>query len=217
MNTRKLLPLVAMTALSLVAIARSIATAEAPKDAKVAAAPEFKLPPGWTEADMQACVLASTPGKMHERLAKTIGKWEGKNTMWMYPGADPIKTDCSSTVTPMMDGRFTKCEMAGEMPGMGPFQGLGIYGYDNVSQKFACTMIDNHNTGMMNGTGELSADGNTITWKFTFNCPITGKPAILRQIETMTGPETMTLEMYAPEPKTGKEYKMMVIEFKKKA
>jgi hypothetical protein len=217
MTIKKLLSLVVISAIALIVFARSVAADEAPKDSKPAAAPEFKLPPGWTEADMQACVLASTPGRMHERLAKTIGKWEGKNTMWMYPGADPIKTDCSSTVTAIMDGRFTKCEMAGDMPGMGPFQGLGIYGYDNVSRKFVCTMIDNHNTGMMNGTGELSADGNTITWNFTFNCPITGKPAIIRQIETMTSPDTMTLEMDAPEPKTGKEYKMMAIEFKKKS
>jgi hypothetical protein len=215
MTTKKLLGLAAIATVALIA-ARSIATAEAPKDSKTAASPEFKLPPGWTEADMQAVMLASTPGKMHERLAKTVGKWEGKNTMWMYPGAEPIKSDCSSTVTAMMDGRFTKCEMKGDMPGMGPFQGLGIYGYDNVAQKFVCTMIDNHNTGMMNGSGELSADGKTITWKFEFNCPITGKPAVVRQIETMTGPDTMTLEMFAPEPKSGKEYKMMVIDFTKK-
>ena len=27
----------------------------------------------------------------------------------------------------------------------------------------------------MNGTGELSDDGKTMTWKYTFNCPITKK------------------------------------------
>lgn len=216
MNCKKVFPFAAIAALGFVLAVRGIATAEPSKDSKPASQPEFKLPPGWTADDMKSCMLAATPGKMHERLAKGIGKWEGKNTMWMYPGAEPIKSDCSSTVTPLMDGRFTKCEMAGEMPGMGPFSGLGIYGFDNVSQKFVCTMIDNHNTGMMNGVGDLSSDGQTITWNFTFNCPLTGKPAVMRQIEKITGQDTMSLEMFGPDPKSGKEFKMMTIDFTKK-
>jgi hypothetical protein len=216
MNCKKLFPLAIIAACSLVAVVRSVATAEPSNDSKPSGQPEFKLPPGWTADDMKACMLAGTPGKMHERLAKGSGKWEGKNTMWMFPGADPIKSDCSSIVTPMMEGRFTKCEMAGDMPGMGPYNGIAIYGFDNVSQKFVCTMIDNHNTGMMNGTGELSSDGTTITWNFTFSCPITGKPAVMRQIEKITGPDTMSLEMFAADPKSGKEFKMMAIDFMKK-
>ena len=34
-----------------------------------------------------------------------------------------------------MDGRFIKVEVEGEMPGMGPFHGFGIYGFDNVTQE----------------------------------------------------------------------------------
>ena len=33
----------------------------------------------------------------------------------------------------------------------------------------------------------------------------------LREIERYTGPNTMVLEMYAPDPKTGKEFKTMEI------
>src|SRR5947209_15483095 len=116
--------------LGLLAIGAAVASAIA-DDAKPAAAaalaaqPEIKLPPGWTEADMQACMLAGTPGKMHERLAKGVGTWQGKNIMWMFPGADPMKSDCTATATSIMDGRYLKSEFAGEMPGMGPYSGLG--------------------------------------------------------------------------------------------
>lgn len=217
MNTKRLLALTVITALSLMAIVRTATTADAPKETKAPAAPEFKLPPGWTEADLQACVLAATPGKMHERLAKGIGEWTGKNTMWMYPGADPMKSECTSSAKSIMDGRFVQVDMSGEMPGgLGPFRGLGIYGYDNVSKKFNCTMIDNQGTGMMTGTGDLSADGKTITWNCTFNCPLNGKPAAVRQIETLNGPDSMSLEMFGPDPKSGKEFKMMTIEFTRK-
>jgi len=120
------------------------------------------------------------------------------------------------TVTSIMDGRYIQSEITGEMPGMGPYRGLGFSGFDNVSQKFVATWIDNHSTGMLNGTGELSADGKTITWNYTMNCPITKKPAAMRDVETITGFNTKTLVSYAADPKSGKEFKMMSIELTRK-
>lgn len=192
------------------------AIADTPKDPQYKNEALIPLPPGWTAADMQAVNDAATPGKMHEHLAKDVGVWHGKNTMWMSPGAEPVQSESTSTITPLMDGRFTKLEVKGEMPGMGPFQAIGITGFDNVAQRFVSTWIDNHGTGMMNGTGELSRDGKTLTWKFSYNCPVTKKPAVMRQVETTTGPKTKTLEMFAAEPKSGKVYKMMSIELSKK-
>ena len=194
----------------------SQAAAKVSKPAAAAAQPEMKLPPGWTEADMQAYMVASTPGKEHQRLAQEAGVWQGKSTMWMYAGAEPVQSECTYTVTPIMDGRYVKGEMAGEMPGMGPFTGFCITGFDNVSKQYACTWIDGASTGLMTGTAEASPDGKTLTWKFTFNCPVTRKPTPMRQVETMTAPGAKTLEMWSVDPKSGKEYKMMKIDFRKK-
>lgn len=228
MNRSRLFVPASLTVAALAVVAGSIAVADpakeaAPakeaskgKDAAPAGQPDMQLPPGWTEEDMKACVMAATPGKMHEKMAKDAGIWAGKTSMWMAPGAEPMKSECTSTMTPIMDGRYLKVEIAGEMPGMGPFVGFGINGYDNVAQKFVSTWIDNQGTGIMYGTGELSADGKVLTWKFTYNCPITKKPVIMREVETHTGPDSMTLEMFGPEPKSGKEYKMMSIEFSRK-
>jgi hypothetical protein len=204
--------------LGLMVIAASFAcyAIAAESDAKKAAQPEMKLPPGWTMEDMQACMIAGTPGEMQKFLAKDAGTWKAKNKMWMAPGAEAM--DCESTVTiaPIMDGRYMKTEMKGEMPaGMGPFNSVGINGFDNVSQQFVGTWIDNQSTGIMNGTGKLSDDKKTMTWNFTFNCPLTKKPTALRQIETDTGPKSKTIEIYSTDPKSGKEYKMMVSEMTK--
>jgi hypothetical protein len=190
--------------------------ADAAAEKSPAETAEMKLPPGWTEADMQACILAGTPGKMQAHLVKGEGEWTGKSKMWMVPDAEPMESECTSTITSMMDGRFVKCEMKGDMPGMGPYHGVGVFGFDNVSQKFVSSWLDNHSTGIMNGTGELSEDGKTLTWKYTYNCPVNKKPATLREIETITGPDTKTLEMYGSDPKSGKEFKMMLIEFTRK-
>jgi hypothetical protein len=195
----------------MVAVVASIAIAETAKT-EPGSEPEFKLPPGWTVEDMQACMLAGTPGDAHKHLAKGVGTWHGKNTMWMAPDTEPMTSECTSTVTSIMDGRFTKCEWSGEMPGMGPYNGFGITGFDNVSQKYVSIWIDNHGTGMMQGEGELSASGKTTTIEYKHNCPITKKPTVMRSVETITGPNTKTLEMFATDPKSGKEYKMMRVE-----
>ena len=217
MKCKRLFVPTLVAAFGLIGVIASVGIAEPSKDAKPAGAGDFKLPDGWTMEDMQACIIAGTPGKMHQFLAEGAGDWTGKNTMWMTPGADPIKTECTATVSPMMDGRFVKCEMKGEMPGMGPYNGYGLYGFDNVSKKFQSVWLDNHGTGMMVGEGELSSDGKVLTWKYTGNCPITKKAMVMREIETITGPNTKTLEMFGPEPKTGKEFKMMSIELTRKS
>jgi len=211
---KKLIVPAGIVMVGFVALVASLAAAET-ADSKPGQQ-ELKLPHGWTEEDMKAAMEAGTPGKMHEHLAKSVGQWHGKNTMWMVPGAEPTTSDCTATVTSLMDGRYTKCEWAGEMPGMGPYQGFGIYGYDNVAQKFVCLWIDNHSTGFMNGEGEMSSDGKTITWDFTFNCPITRKPMAMREVETITGPNTKTLEMTGTDPKSGEKFKMMRVELTKK-
>jgi hypothetical protein len=193
----------------------AVALADVSKNSPSADQPEMKLPPGWTAEDMQACILAGTPGEQHEHLAKSIGQWHGTTTMWMTEGAEPMESECQVTVTPMMDGRYTKIEWKGDMPGMGPYHGFGINGFDNVSQEFVSIWLDNHSTGLMKGVGKISPDGKTLSWEFTHNCPITKKPTVMREIETVTGPNTKTLEMFATDPKSGKEYKMMRVELTK--
>ena len=86
---------------------------------------------------------------------------------------------------------------------------------DNVGQKFTATWIDNVSTTMAQGEGELSKDGKTLTWTFTCSCPLQKKPMTMRQVETTTGPGKKVLEMFGPEPKSGKEYQMMKIELTK--
>ena len=216
MNFKKLLVPVLVAAVAGAAGVASIVTAQENKDAKATAIPEMKLPPGWTKEDMQACMAAGTPGKMHEFLLKDVGTWQGKNTMWMYPGGEPMKSESTTTVSAVMGGRYTKAEMAGEMPAMGPYNGMAVYGFDNVSKKFVCTWIDTMATGITTGEGELSADGKTLTWKLSFNCPVTGKPTPIREIDTITGANTKTVEMYTNDPKSGKEYKMMSMEMTRK-
>ena len=128
-----------------------------------------------------------------------------------------MKAESTTVITPILDGRYTKVEVKGEMPGMGPFEGFGIYGYDNVTQKFTASWIDNMSTGIAQGTGELAPDGKKLTITYKYTCPVSKKPTSMREIHTNTGENTRTLEMWGTDPKSGKEFKMMTVELTKKS
>jgi len=171
------------------------------------------LPPGWTQADWDKCMAAGMPGSMHEWLGKGVGSWKGTSTMWMAAGAEPMTSPVTAKCEKVMDGRFTRCEYSGDMAGM-PFNGLGFFGYDNVSKKFVASWMDNCGTGIMRGEGKQTADGKGIEWTYEYNCPIAG-PSKMTEIERRADDNTMTLEAHGKDPKSGKEYKMMYIEMKR--
>jgi len=93
---------------------------------------------------------------MQEYLAKGAGTGAAKTPCGWAPIPKPIKSECTCTTVRLWTADMFKAELTGQMPGLGAYNGLGIYGFDNVSQKFTSTMIDNQGTGIMNGTGELS-------------------------------------------------------------
>lgn len=203
--------LVGIVALGAAGAAVAIVSAQ---DAKTPpAGGEVQLPPGWTMEDMMAFAEAGTPGEMHAFLAKGAGTWDAKVMMWMAPDAEPMTSEGRSVVTPIMDGRYVQVEMTGEMPGMGQYRGLGLYGFDNAASEFQATWIDNHSTSMMRGVGTLNSSRDEMTWRFTHTCPLREGPTTMREVERITGENSKTLEMWGSDPKSGKEFRMMKIEF----
>jgi len=179
------------------------------------AAPDAAAQPGGDGMDaamMEAWMKAATPGKMHKHLAKGLGTWDGVVRHWPAPGAPVMESNCITVITPMFDSRFTKSETSGDMPGMGPFAGFGLYGYDNVSEQFQSVWIDNMGTGMMTGTGKLSDNGKVLTWSMNYFDPMTKKPMVMREVDRTINDNSTVLEMYGPGP-DGNEFKMMEITY----
>lgn len=185
---------------------------KAPAGEKPGAQPGIPSPEEMKKMQ-EAYENAAKPGKMHEHLTRDAGTWEGKVKMWEAPGQPPKESTCTSVLTPVFDGLFVKDEVHGTMMDK-PFHGLGIYGFDNASQKFQVAWIDNFGSGIMNGTGELSSDGKTLTWTMTGNDPITKKPKAMREVDRHTGDDAMVMEMYEP-GMDGKEMKIVEISFKR--
>lgn len=173
--------------------------------------PKMEIP-GMDPAHMQACMEAGMPGKNHEWLQKMAGNWKGTTQMWMTPEmSEPTKSECTQTVTSIMDGRFIQCDMSSDMMGM-PFRGRGTTGYDNVSKKFVGTWIDSCGTGIMNGVGDMSADGKNMKWEYTYNCPVAKKATTMKITENYTSADAFTMVMWMKDLKSGKEFKHMQID-----
>ncbi len=186
------------------------AAKDAADAAKKAAQPGDKKPDAAAEDPMMAEMMKlAEPGEMHKHLEKAAGEWEAKTKMWMAPGMAPEESTGKAVFRSMLGGRFVQMQYSGTMMGS-PFRGFGIYGYDNASKKFESIWIDSFSTGMMKGTGELSADKKTLTW-IVETPGMDGKRDTMRHVETFIDDNTTKFEMFMKNPSDGKDFLMMEI------
>lgn len=75
-------------------------------------------------------MAASTPGEMHEFLARQEGKWNTVTRVWMDgPQSEPSESTGTAVRRMILGGRFLVDETDGSLLGM-PHQGFGLNGYD---------------------------------------------------------------------------------------
>jgi hypothetical protein len=167
------------------------------------------------QALMEKMTKAATPGPQHEMLKKLAGDWNAKVKFQMDPSQPWQESQSSSTITVLMDGRYSQEVVTGQMMGSA-FSGMGITGYDNVLGKYVSTWIDNMGTGIMTSQGTADASGKVITWIGTMSDPATGKTTRERMVTTIADDDHHTLEMYTVPPGAKKEMKTMTIEYARK-
>jgi len=173
----------------------------------------------WVPVDSATATKAwmeyATPGEAHKALAKSDGVWTGETTMWMGIDAPPMTSTSTSTNKMVMGGRYQLSEFKGNFMGM-PFEGMSITAYDNYKKKYISTWIDNMGTGIMKmeGTWDEASKSMAMTGKMTD--PATGKECDMREVFRMVDNDHQVMEMYGPDPKTGKEYKTMEIKLTRK-
>jgi Protein of unknown function (DUF1579) len=209
---------------ALVAVPALAAAAAEPPAASPAAAttsggaPEAKATaPTAEQKMMEAMMKAGTPGKPHQDLAKLAGSWSLAVKAWMKPGAPPQESKGTAERTMMLGGRVLSEKVTGDPmgPGMGPFEGFGLSGYDNVSGKYWGTWADNMGTGVMTSSGTCVEKTSTCTFKGSYMDPMTKKAKHVRMVDRMDGPDKSVMEFYET-GKGGKEAKTMEITYTRK-
>jgi len=189
-----------------------------PAAAATSAAPEAKAPAKTEEQKMMdAMMKAGSPGKPHQDLAKQAGNWDLVVKAWMKPGAPPQETKGTAERTMILGGRVLSEKVTGDPmgPGMGPFEGFGLSGFDNVSGKYWGTWNDNMDTGVMVSTGTCDEKTSTCTFKGTYTDPMTKKAKHTRMVMHRDGDDKAVMDFYEP-GKGGKEAKTMEITYTRK-
>ena len=149
------------------------------------------------EAEMAMWIKLATPGKEHARLAESAGTWHQKITHWGMPGADPEITEGTRQTEPILGGRFVVERVNGEpMMGMDePFEGIGLYGFDNLSQKYIYIWADNMGTMILGGEGTSDESGKVVTYFSEFPGP-DGNTYQMKSVANFERDGRHTYEMY---------------------
>jgi Protein of unknown function (DUF1579) len=157
----------------------------------------------------------------HKMLADLDGTWSYTVTMWMSPGAPPMKSSGTAVRKSLMGGRFFQMDVTGnmKMPGADgkmkdmEFKGHGMEGYDNVKKKFVGTWMDNMGTAIMMSEGDYDPATKTFTYTSEME-PMPGMKMKVREVMKLTDKNHMTFEWY--ENQNGQENKTMEIAYTRK-
>lgn len=101
-------------------------------------------------------------GPEHEIIKDMAGKWKTVMTSYMEESGEPTANEGVSEVKVIMDGRFAVEHFKSEYQDK-PFEGMGVFGYDNAKKKYVSTWLDNMGTGIMNSEGTYDESTKTLT------------------------------------------------------
>jgi uncharacterized protein DUF1579 len=137
----------------------------------------------------------ATPGEAHKMMMAENGMWNGEMTMWMSAGAEPMKQSISAEYKTVMGGRYQEGIHKGVFMGA-PFEGKSTLAYDNATQEYTSTWIDNMGTGIMIMKGKY--DPATKMFSFEGECvdPVTKKTKKMRETITIIDDNTRKMEMF---------------------
>ncbi len=132
--------------------------------------------------EMQKWLELAKPGKVHQDMAKRVGSWTYTMKSWHQPGSEPEISTGTSEIKSILGGRFIIDNARADKPdpktGGEIFQGMGLHGFDNATQKYVFAWVDNMGTMIMTGEGTPDSTGKVVTY-----------------MSECTGPENMKMQI----------------------
>lgn len=164
-----------------------------------------------SQALMAEMMKTISPGPQHQSMAKNLaGTWKTTTKAWMGP--EPTVTEGKSVMTAILGGRFVQEQHSGSFMGA-PFEGIGLYGYDNVKKMHFNLWMDTTSTGVIFSTGGLDPSGKVLTLHGSYTDPATGKEQTMKLVAKQVDDNTRVLEMYGEV--NGKETKVSEVSYKR--
>ncbi len=162
---------------------------------------------------MAAWAEYAAVGPAHQDLQRRVGDWDVTVKFWYAPGAPPEVSEGSSTVEPIMGGRYILEHFTSTMPDGSPFQGMGMTGYDNLKESFVATWVDVMSSGILTAESSSYADDfSRIEYHGETPDPMAGTYKKQRSVESWRGDDTRVMEAWEAGPE-GTEVKVMEITY----
>ena len=155
---------------------------------------------------------APTPQKEHEWLRQLEGEWVTECEAYLEPGKPPVKSSGTESVR-SLGGFWSIAEFKGTCPLGLPFQGLLTIGYDAQKKKYIGTWVCSVCDHLLRYEG--TAEGKVLTLETEAVNPATGKPAKMRDVFEITGPDQKVLTM-SMQGENGQWIKFMTVTARRK-
>ena len=157
----------------------------------------------------QVFAQAMTPNANHKVLEPLVGKWNTETKFWMGPNTAPESSHGKAENRWVYGGRFVEGHYKGKWNGQ-PFEGTGVWGYDNVAKQYQSSWHDSMSTQLMLSSGNYDPSKNALSLSGTVSCPMVGGPKNVRSVTTILDKNRHTFEMFDKAP-DGTEYKTLEI------
>jgi hypothetical protein len=163
-------------------------------------------------AMMEAWKAYMTPSEGHKKMEPMIGSWTAKTTSWMAPGAPPMESMGEASMKWILGGRYVQQDFKSTFMNQ-PFEGIGIFAFDNATKQYVSSWIDSMSTGLMLMKGKEDAKGKLVQTG-AFDDFMTKKPVKMKSAVTWKDADTMLFEMWSEAE--GKMFKSMEIVYSRK-
>jgi len=144
---------------------------------------------------MQAYEKLMAKNENHAFLGNFAGEWDITTTVWMTPGAEPVKNTGTCSAELVLGGRYLLMKYRGTMFGQ-PFEGIQITGYDNAQKKYTTFWIDNTGTGFYFMSGVRNEKTNAIEDTGLWPDPLTGGTSKVRDVTRLVSADEFVYELY---------------------
>lgn len=173
---------------------------------------------GQVDADQQAKMAAwmqmGAVGEHHAHLKPLVGKWTYVSKWWMAPGMDPQADKGTAVYKSLLGGRYVSQELTGSGANEDQFtyEGFGVSGYDNGTQKHTSMWIDNMSTMISFSDGTCDPSGKVFTMTGEVLDPIEKKMKKHKSILRIINNDKHVFEMFESLP-DGTEYRSLEVTY----
>ena len=169
------------------------------------------------DTTMQQWAKYAQPGEHHARLQPFVGQWSLTVRSAMAPGQPLQEGTGTAEYEWILGGRYVLEKIRGSSGTEGgtPFEGMGVFGYDNLKQKYVAMWIDNMTTGLATFEGTCDASGKVFTLLGQDTDPMTGKPMKVRSVLRIVDENKWVSETYIEGP-DGKEFRAVELTYTRK-